>query len=72
MASLHVLSRDMTSDLAWLLEICMSILKTLKDTITSMQLEGTDKRKPGGMNPVHDEMELDLVTSDKCNDHLPM
>ena len=63
---------DMTSDLALLLEICMSILKTLKDTITSMQLEGTDKREPGGMNPVHDEMELDLVTSDKCNDHLPM
>jgi hypothetical protein len=31
----------------------------------------TNTREPGGVNPVHDEMELELVTSDKGDDNLP-
>lgn len=44
----------------------MGVYETSKNTITSIQLEGSVTWEPGGDNNVHIETELELFASNKC------
>ena len=49
----------------------MNVHKILQDMIASIKLEGHMQCKPGGVDPVHDETELELVTSNDGYNELP-
>ena len=55
---------NVTSDMAMLPEVKMSVHEISQDTIASMKLEGAQMREPGGIDPVHDETELESYTDD--------
>ena len=55
---------NVTSDMAMLPEVKMSVHEILQDTIASMKLEGAHMREPGGIDPVHDETELESFLDD--------
>jgi hypothetical protein len=61
---------DITSDMAILPEIRMNVHKISQDMIASMKLKGPMICKPDSVDPVHNETELELVTSDG-DDELP-
>ena len=56
---------NMTTDIAMLPEVQMSVCKISQDTIASMKLEGTFKKELGGVDPVNDEMELESYPDNK-------
>ena len=43
----------------------------MQDTIASMKLDGPLKYKSGGVDPVHDDTEFELVTNNNGDDDLP-
>ena len=59
---------DVTADMATLLEIHMNVHEISQDMIASMKLEGHMIRELGGVDPVHNETELESVTSDSDNE----
>ena len=62
---------DVTADMVMLPEIRIKVHKISQDMIASMQLEGPMICESGGVDPVHDDTELELVTSNEGNNGLP-
>jgi len=60
---LHCLyyQNGITADMTMLTEVSMSVHEIPKDTIASMQLEGSFKWEPGCVDPAHVEMDFESV-----------
>lgn len=59
-----------TNDIAMLPEVQMSVFEISNDTIASVKLEVAAKQEPGGVDPVHDKMDLESDIDDIDNDNL--
>ena len=44
-------------------EVRMAVHEISNDTIAALKLEGPGKREPGGVDPVHDNTELESASS---------
>lgn len=51
---------DMTADMAMLPEVRTAVHEISKNTIAALKLEGLGTREPRGVNPVHDDTELEI------------
>eukprot|EP00804_Cyclotella_cryptica_P028830 CCRYP_019720-RA/>CCRYP_019720-RA protein AED:0.58 eAED:0.63 QI:0/0/0/0.5/1/1/4/0/888 len=55
---------DVTGDMAMLPEVRMAVHEISNDSIAALKLDGLGKREPGGTDPVHDDTEIESVSSD--------
>eukprot|EP00804_Cyclotella_cryptica_P006706 CCRYP_008640-RA/>CCRYP_008640-RA protein AED:0.60 eAED:-0.00 QI:0/0/0/0.2/1/1/5/0/1261 len=55
---------DVTGDMAMLPEVRMAVHEISNDSTAALKLDGLGQREPGGTDPVHDDTEIESVSSD--------
>eukprot|EP00804_Cyclotella_cryptica_P000019 CCRYP_013697-RA/>CCRYP_013697-RA protein AED:0.44 eAED:-0.15 QI:0/0/0/0.5/1/1/2/0/583 len=59
---------DVIGDMAMLPEVRMAVHEISNDSIAALKLDGLGKWEPGGTDPVHDDTEIESVSSDNQPD----